>query len=170
MGCDIHLYVEYRQKSTSNWTAFSRRLSMARDYLIFAIMAEGVRLEVSEAFSARGLPVDIAWHAEGDSRLYITDDGLGEGETTLAQALNWEKQGCKIIYNRGGKPTWVTNPDHHSHSWLSTQEFKKSIDIYKERPKEAEYELDVDYTAVLALLEHFESRGYKARVVFWFDN
>jgi hypothetical protein len=52
---------------------------------------------------------------------------------------------------------WRNNPD----------EWEKAI--HATLALEPEYPL-VEYEAVLAALRSFESQGYDARVVFWFDN
>lgn len=55
---------------------------------------------------------------------------------------------------------YVSNPDWHTHSWLTADEFAVAI----EGSGEPEYE------AILAAMRSFEAGGAQARIVFWFDN
>lgn len=171
MGCDIHACVEYKKKGEEvkwGWHSFGQQFRLNRDYWMFGLLAKGVRQEFPESFVERGLPSDLGFTALNDNRILITEDGQGDSCTTLAKAELWAKGGCKIEYNNDGKATWVTHPDWHSHSWLTTEEFKKALDIHHAKAEFKYYA--IDYRCVLAAMEHFESSGYDCRIVFWFDN
>jgi len=145
----------------------------------------------------RGIPDDVGYIAKDDNQLYISENE-GDNYTTMERAEKWVESGSsKFIDNQEGKPIWVTHPDWHSHSWLTTSEFETIINKYleleagwhKERvdthnkmaiqefiqsgswmyaPPVMKYE--PEYQVVLASMKRFEELGYDARIVFWFDN
>jgi hypothetical protein len=207
MGCDIHLYIEYKSKKPrydgreSNWASFGNRINPGRNYAMFGLMAN-VRNCYSDGklpvlVEPRGMPDDVYYSTADDNRMYISEDEC-ENYVTMETAEGWVKSGSStFINNKEGKPTWVTNPDWHSHSWLTTSEFENVLNKYlelesgwyKERvdthykmverlniqPSSWMYApLDMDieptYQVVLASLKRFEELGYDARIVFWFDN
>ena len=205
MGCDIHLYIEYKNKKVEfdgykdNWHDFGKCINPGRNYALFALMADvrNYRNELPVIVPRRGMPEDVAYYARNDDRMYICNDE-GEGYVKMKQAASWVKNGnSKFIYDKDGKPTWVTHPDHHSHSWLTTNEFETILNKYleletgwhKERvdehnkmvakediqPGSYAYDppamaIEPQYQVVLASLKRFEELGYDARIVFWFDN
>ena len=207
MGCDIHLYIEYKSKKPrydgreSNWASFGDRINPGRNYAMFGLMAN-VRNCYSDGklpvlVEPRGMPDDATYSTADDNRMYISEDE-GENYVTMETAEGWVKSGSStFINNNEGKPTWVTQPDWHSHSWLTTSEFENVLNKYlelesgwhKERvdthnkmverqniqPDSWVYappdmDIEPEYQVVLASLKRFEELGYDARVVFWFDN
>jgi hypothetical protein len=207
MGCDIHLYIEYKSKkprydgSESNWASFGDRINPGRNYAMFGLMAN-VRNCYSDGklpvlVEPRGMPDDANYSTADDNRMYISEDE-GENYVTMETAEGWVKSGSStFINNKEGKPTWVTQPDWHSHSWLTTSEFENVLNKYlelesgwhKERvdthnkmverqniqPDSWVYappdmDIEPEYQVVLASLKRFEELGYDARIVFWFDN
>jgi hypothetical protein len=191
MGCDIHMYVEYRKPDSfhrngslaSNkkyWNGFGNRINPGRDYALFGKLA-GVRSDTPSLFSVRGLPNDLGYSAQRDSRLYIVENNSTreDGCATLERANQWVKdRGGKIHYNKEGKPTWVDHPDWHSHSWLSVGEFDAVLIATANITYEHEEigtshkhgPCDDYYYALLAAMYDLKSRGNEVRVVFWFDN
>lgn len=209
MGCDIHLYIEYKNKKVAfdgykdNWHSFGKRINPGRNYAMFALMAN-VRNYYSDGklpvlVEPRGIPDDAAYYSSGDDRIYISEEKYdGEHSVTMERAKSWVESGSsKFINNQKGEPTWVTDPDNHSHSWLTTSEFETIINQYleleagwhKERvdthnkmvAKEniqpgswmyAPPDMNIvpSYQVVLASMKRFEELGYDARIVFWFDN
>ena len=207
MGCDIHLYIEYKNKKVAfdgykdNWHSFGKSINTGRNYAMFALMAN-VRNYYSDGklpvlVEPRGIPEDVGYIAKDDNQLYICEDE-GENYTTMERAEKWVESGSsKFIDNQEGKPTWVTQPDWHSHSWLTTSEFETIINNYLElesgwhKERVAEHMTFVEqnnikleswayappvmndepeYQVVLASMKRFEELGYDARIVFWFDN
>jgi hypothetical protein len=207
MGCDIHLYIEYKSKKPrydgreSNWASFGDRINPGRNYAMFGLMAN-VRNCYSDGklpvlVEPRGMPDDATYSTADDNRMYISEDE-GENYVTMETAEGWVKSGSStFINNNEGKPTWVTQPDWHSHSWLTTSEFENVLNKYlelesgwhKERvdthnkmverqniqPDSWVYappdmDIEPEYQVVLASLKRFEELGYDARIVFWFDN
>jgi hypothetical protein len=167
MGCDIHCYVEFKEKDSTHWHAFGGRINPGRYYGIFTLMA-GVRGNESEAmFQPRGLPSDVASEARGDNQLFISVV-KETNYVTPEQAEKWVESGSsKYVYanlSDDNKPAWVTHPNWHSHSWLTADEFSKVIE------KAQKNCACVRYAAILAAMRTFEKAGYESRLVFWFDN
>lgn len=168
MGCDTHMYIEYRKKGNEDWSPYGGRINPGRNYFIFGILAQ-VRCETEFSFPPKGLPKKLAYKADHDNRLYISDSNE-EGYTTMERAESWVRSGSsKFINDREGNPTWVTHPDWHSHSWLSTDEFEKAMEFYRQQESGSKYP-EPEYEALLSSMKCFEELGYDCRVVFWFDN
>ena len=207
MGCDIHLYIEYKSKKTefdgydSGWQSFGGRINPGRNYAMFGLMAN-VRNCYSDGklpvlVEPRGMPEDAGYTATDDNRIYISETE-SEDYVCMETAKRWVESGSsKFINDNDGNPTWVTQPDWHSHSWLTTSEFESVLNKYLELEagwhkvrveehnkmvKEVNIQPDSwayappsindepEYQVVLASLKRFEELGYDARVVFWFDN
>ena len=206
MGCDIHLYIEYKFKKTefdgydSGWQSFGKSINPGRNYAMFSLMAD-VRNYDDEKLPVlvkrRGMPEDAGYTATDDNRIYISET-KSEDYVSMETAKRWVESGrSKFINDNDGNPTWVTNPDAHSHSWLTTSEFESVLNKYFELEtgwhkvrveehnkmvKEENIQPDSwayappsmvdepEYQVVLTILKRFEELGYDARVVFWFDN
>jgi len=206
MGCDIHLYIEYKSKKTEfdgynpGWQSYGNRINPGRNYAMFSLMAD-VRNYGDEKLPVlvepRGMPDDVSYTASNDNRIYISET-KSEDYVSMETAKRWVESGSsKFINDNDGNPTWVTQPDWHSHSWLTTSEFESVLNKYfeleagwhKERVEEHNKMVKEDniqpdswayappsindepeYQVVLASLKRFEELGYDARVVFWFDN
>lgn len=136
MGCDIHCYIEYRERDMSDredksWSSFGGRINPGRNYLMFSLMA-GVR-GGDGIFEVRGLPEGLGYYSNDDNYLYITADkecNCGECKSvSVENAARWVEGGSsEYKNNREGKPTWVSHPDWHSHSWLSLVEFRQVLE------------------------------------------
>jgi hypothetical protein len=203
------LYIEYKSKKTefdgydSGWQSFGKSINPGRNYAMFGLMAN-VRNCYSDGklpvlVEPRGMPDDVGYYVKDESQIYISETILeGEHIVTMETANRWVESGSsKFVNNQEGKPTWVTDPDAHSHSWLTTSEFETIINNYlelesgwhKERvdthnkmvAKEniqpgswmyapPDMNIEPQYQVVLASMKRFEELGYDARVVFWFDN
>jgi hypothetical protein len=140
MGCDIHCYIEYRKKNSDkeSWNDFGGRINPGRNYGLFTLMA-AVRDYWEDSdwklFTPKGLPEDIGYAASGDNFHYLTDSvkcSCGESRYVgIETAERWVKSGSSVYKNDiNGKPTWVSNPDWHSHSWLSLEEYRQVLDQY----------------------------------------
>ena len=167
MGCDIHMYVEFCREPASDkphWQTFGGQIYGSRDYDLFGKLA-GVRTGEEPLFPVRGLPNHLGYEVMHDSILYIDDERKDqERYCTLVQAESWKKHGSKIEY-KDGKPYTVTDPDAHTHSWLTTEEFLRVLMLPCEYGAR-----EVKYSAILAAMQEMERRGLSARLVFWFDN
>lgn len=206
MGCDIHLYIEYKSKKTEfdgynpGWQSFGGSINPGRNYAMFALMADVRNYgddKLPVLVKRRGMPEDAGYTATDDIRIYISDVPSSRYVSTET-AKSWVKSGSsKFINDKEGNPMWVTDPDAHSHSWLTTSEFesilnkylelqsvwhKKRVEEHNKMVKEENIQPDSwayappssndepEYQVVLTILKRFEELGYDARVVFWFDN
>lgn len=176
MGCDIHMYVEYREKERAGtqydwWNSFGGRINPGRNYTLFGILCDGVRFDPPEGKSheQKGLPDGpLGTHAEHDVHLYIRDDSSEweEQSCTLSDAQRW---GRKIEYNKDGKPWRTYHPDWHSHTWLTTKELAQAYRWYSSINRG--YSVGAEYKALLSAMKALENKGKnEVRVVFWFDN
>lgn len=186
MGCDIHMYIEYVHKSDVERykkelkekkedarkpyiNSFGDRLNPGRNYCMFGCLARGVRDDIDGAIEPKGLPPqdEMGYMSMSDNRVYITEDGEGDNECTIYQAMKWEEYGRKITY-RDDKPIFIENPDWHSYTWLTIKEYREALDLYKQNSM-----FDgapIEYQAVLDLMKSFKKNGAIPRIVFWFDN
>lgn len=168
MGCDIHCYIEYQPRDSQSWKGFGGRLNPGRNYTMFGQLA-GVRSEGRPAVSPRGFPSPTGYVAIMDNQLYISDSPTTvdhEEYVTSERAAEWVKSGSSTYLLRDGQRYAVTHPDYHSHSWLTPDEWEAAI-----RMTQAWEDYPIpEYEAMLAALRSFEQQGFKARVVFWFDN
>lgn len=158
MGCDIHLYIEYKPSGADRWRSFGERINPGRNYQIFGRLA-GVRCEDEQHIAPRGVPEDMSYSALGDHWLYVTDRP-GDGSCTRQDAERYISN-CGSRW-RGSEQKHVSHPDWHTHSWLTTSEFADAIGGFDSG--------EFEYRAILAAMRSFEADGCVARVVFWFDN
>lgn len=170
MGCDIHMYIQYRDKESintkySHWRDFGGRLNPGRNYTMFSTLAMGVRGEAVKGFEPKGVPdFGLSWGIESELTLFITSDGQEDGCCTLENAKRWGG----IINDSEGNPSRVRQPDWHTHSWLTTKELAQAYKWYK---KESEYDVGLEYRVLLKIMKELEDKGKnEVIVVFWFDN
>jgi len=192
MGCDVHMYVEYTDKkrleetrkkkaegdTTKNeyWSTFGGCINPGRNYAMFGMLSQGVRSDFPNGMVPKGKLShdDMGYHAADDAYMYIVDEGCkpGDNEVSLEQAQEWASGGWPetIIY-RNGVPKYVSHPDWHSHSWLTTEEYEKVLENYKALSEDVSWGEPIEYKALLGAMKTLESTGqYVARIVFWFDN
>lgn len=167
MGCDIHTMIEYKAKDR-DWQTFSYdTVNLGRDYRMFTAMAD-VR-NYSDDFvpiEAKGLPEDVSHYTISANSFYVVDgDTEDEGSVSRADAERWVRSGDSEWTN--DKKWRVTDPDAHSHSYLSPEEFEQCIEKVS---KIVSYTVDPDYKVALAMLKKYKELGYESRIVFWFDN
>ena len=173
MGCDIHVYVEAwkgdEPTSEYGFTALFPRIHLGRDYYMFARLAN-VRGDHKNALPLRGLPVVIGYMARNDNTIYVSkDEGKGERFALESMALRWIESGSsKVIWTRDdGTIGAVTDPDWHSHTWLTPEEWDAAI---FDRESERDWPLAVEYHIISDMMHGLRRRGHNSRVVFWFDN
>lgn len=162
MGCDIHLFVEFKQKDWNIWGNFGQQFRLDRDYNMFSKMADVRSYDelVTPMFKPRGIPEDAAYNTKSENRLLIISDDREISDSGYAHestAKRWVDSG----YSKYVDELWVTHPDWHSHSWLTVDEYELCVKSDACAP---------EYVAILAALRSFELQGLDARVVFWFDN
>jgi len=192
MGCDIHCYIEHQTapgEEWNRWCGFGGQINPGRDYRLFGHLA-GVRDSVEPLVPPRGLPADLDYTTHEDAWYWINHDPAaqdGDGQVCWETAQRYMKYGRETkgsyvpgtitrhidgvpqepfvqFHEAAGRPTHVSHPDWHTHSWLSTGELEE---VFRRcYPDDA----DIRWGAILAAMKHFESHGYPARLVFWFDN
>ena len=96
MGCDIHMYVQYREKDRKGtkhdwWTGFADQINPGRDYSMFGILA-GVRNVTGKSFEPKGMPSDesLSYSVNYDQCIYIDEDStIDDNYCTLEKAQSW---------------------------------------------------------------------------------
>lgn len=203
MGCDIHCYVEYRNQKNPDrgWYDFGGRINPGRNYWMFGAMA-GVRTDHIPHIEPRGFPEDSGYAAFGDNTIYVVDDqkeptshDYDSYTYSRAHADDHAQKGYCQYIERNGKKNWVTNSDHHTHSWLTSSEFELAIAAYlkasgfqintlrlpepqsmealattNEEDRAGALKGIREYWAILAAMRCFDAQGYESRLNFWFDN
>jgi hypothetical protein len=163
MGCDIHAYIELRNKEFSSvWRNFGSRFSLPRHYGVFARLA-GVRAEVhsEQIVPRRGMPDDAAFLTVEDNELTIINDPAHkdycDGHHVYDEiAEKWVASGAS---KKTGKDR-ITHPDWHSHTWVTPAEFAKAIRTQH---------VASEYKAFLSAMRSLEKDGNEVRAVIWFD-
>lgn len=169
MGCDIHCYIEHARRPSADgrvfWSAFGGRINPGRDYRMFGVLA-GVRSDDQPMFALRGLPEKHSLTVLWDNQYYVSDNGAEDRETvTREKAESWVASGHSEWTDDAKRA--VTNPDWHSHSWLTLDEWKAALaaggDPEWGPPA-------IEYHAITAVMQTFADAGEQTRIVFWFDN
>lgn len=177
MGCDIHAYVETTTSNTGEkgyWTNFGSKFHLDRNYGMFGFLA-GVRTDDKPIVSPRGLPENLAFRTDDDAFFRISDEYADQpGYCSFAEAQRYETYGSRIhLYD--GKPWKIDNPDWHTHSWLTPEEFDRVIAAYEAKYVTGEHATEnrrwsAEYHALSAAMKSLQTFGLKVRLVFWFDN
>lgn len=104
MGCDIHMYVEYRQRmaehhGSEKWYTWGDRFNPGRNYLLFGALA-GVRDDTITPIAAdRGIPEDASWGVDYANKIYIRQNDDETEGVDLATAQQWAAQSF-MVHNR----------------------------------------------------------------------
>lgn len=174
MGCDIHIYMEYRGKgkdgAAQGWRCFGGRINPGRDYHLFGMLA-GVRggLGRGAIFPVRGKPRDMGICAASDAIMRVSEERAGsDGYIDKKTAEEWIRRGSAEWI--GNRKEAVTHPDWHDFTWLTVEEFADVLHLAEDDDRRG-YRIGEEYWAIAAALREIERRGdFNARVVFWFDN
>lgn len=169
MGCDIHLFIEYRSKHNGRWRNFGDEFRLNRNYLAFSLMA-GIRNNTGKKLAVvepRGLPEDIDWRTQDANSHFVCSSG-DENTVELKIAESWIANGMSKWTNENKNR--VTDPDNHTHSWLTPKEYATVIMKMKLSTDPNGWHLEADYETVKVVLKHLEKSAGMSRVVFWFDN
>ena len=201
MGCDIHCYIEYREPGRESWSGFGGRINPGRNYWIFGALA-GVRADHIPHLEPRGFPLDCGYSTWDDNTIYVSDDQVepwenDSGSTFYSRAHAEEYVGkgyCQYVARGSSHRSFVTRSDHHSHSWLTPDEYETAIGAYlkangfqigslklcapegmrdlSKHGSDQGYALAAltEYWAILHAMRCFETQGKESRLVFWFDN
>ena len=161
MGCDIHPYLEVKFKG-QRWAEIGS-IDPGRDYSLFGYMA-GVRTSSPLGYEPKGFPTDASWEILSAYTLVVTEVNTDLGyRVEKSTAEKWVASGSSVFISKesyGGTADRVSGPDWHSASWLDAGELSKIQEGYP----------NITTKAIIAILKAYESEGYEARIVFWFDN
>lgn len=164
MGCDIHVFVEYR-KSDFGWRSFGNKFRPNRNYLMFGLLCQGVRSENPDGIQAKGYPADAGSSADENMFYYISDSS-DYRSVNKSTAEKWLTYGS---FYRGESKDFISNPDYHSATWLTDAEYRSQLEKYQ-LVADAHGWKEPEYWAILSAMEYFISEGFETRIVFWFDN
>lgn len=143
----------------------------------------------------RGIPEKTSCRFDDSYYFFVPEQSdpcsCGEDHSVKRErAEKWVADGSSVW--RDEKKRFVSDPDAHSESWLSTDEFAKCLRLYAfgtfleqakqlfTKPREFFQDLPYrrkwgfihydEYRAVLAAMRALEKEGKEARIVFYFDN
>jgi hypothetical protein len=160
MGCDIHAYIEFgaspveRELGTQARIGFFAEVQMGRNYRLFAALSDTRNDgEIAAIAPPRGLPATVS-SVLHDANTILLSDRDEAGCTTRARAQQWVANGSSQWVGSSR----VTNPDWHSHSWVTADEFEEAMRRANEAGPSARAVL-----AALRALPH-------GLLVFWYDN
>jgi hypothetical protein len=160
MGCDIHAYVEHKNKNYDHWSALSDELSLGRYYGVFGRIA-GVRCDGC-LVEPKGIPEDLSWQAEGNYWLRVNDTYKDDDDyCSTEDAMRWIKNGCRVKLKADNTIDRVEHPDWHTPTWLTADELEACL---------VGIEDGAEYKAVLAAMKSLEASNRDVRLVLWFDN
>lgn len=171
MGCDIHVYVEYKDKSPdaflAGWRNWGGKFYVGRDYHLFARL-NGVRSYDGDTkvVTTSALPQDLDWVIESEYYCYVVEDADIDKQrdreyhyVAKSSADRWVANGSSKVHPTN--PNLITNPDWHSAGCINLEQWKKLL-----RKQEA----GARWHVITAMCNELEKRGYETRIVFWFDN
>jgi hypothetical protein len=188
MGCDIHGFIEARKDAAKQWRPIAE-LYLPRHYALFERLA-GVRGRAEAAVvPERGLPQDVSFRTSGACTLSIVYSGQvskDRPEISATEAAKWveEKRSqyfgvvrkgtvtvtpndgpeTTMVFNADfeGFPSHITNPDFHSFTWLTSDEFDRAL-------QQAEG-VAPEYIATSSAMKVLLHADRDVRIVLWFDN
>lgn len=185
MGCDIHLYVEIRQKSYNpdwkipegvkpDWTPISYRGEFNdRVYGMFAALANVRNYHNLQHLPVRGIPDDISYKTFDEFFKHVKPKNVDretlEWEYDREDVKYWYKNKYSFLFKKNGI-LYCSNPDYHTPSWCTSEELQNCFHTVfgEKQPYEGDY---IEWFALISYMKAFESTGeYDCRAVFWFDN
>jgi hypothetical protein len=168
MGCDIHIHIEIKREGNNYWEGFGGEFSINRNYMLFGIMAKGVRSSIDDGYEIRGIPPDLSSNVM--ERLYYS---VGKAYWSEDRVVTEEIAACWAEHNYPiedmGHYRRILNPDTHSHSWLTLSELKNVMEICRNVDKYFSELYNVRIESIVSAMETLE-KMYLTRMVFWFDN
>ena len=119
MGCDIHLYVEKREKKNKDW-GWSSVVDLSnaglRDYDMFGFLAKGVRFTPDDKYEpheVNGLPEDVSFMTVRETKLRIA------GKNTQADWEDYTSRENAETYHQFGRKLWKMVSDNIlNHEWI----------------------------------------------------
>lgn len=172
MGCDIHLYVEKRQKEglSLRWIPSSfRGYFSERVYEMFAAL-NNVRNDPDwniKPLQDKGIPDYLGFRSFYDYYITIVEDPKNRKNVcSKEQAEEWvrNKYSTEIEMN---EIKYCSDPDWHSPNWCTVQEMEQCYNqVFKD--EKGDY---IEWLALINYMKTLESNGeYEVRAVFWFDS
>ena len=168
MGCDIHLYVEYRNKNrNSPWEESGIVMPNCgdRSYEMFAVMADVRNYNNLERIVPdRGYPMDAAYSTDKAYFCEISENELHENPF-YHEPIRIKKVGKRTLYMR-------EELDYHSANWCTASELEECINfIFKKEENEVWIGNYIEWFVLLGAMKGYEITGeYECRAVYWFDN
>jgi hypothetical protein len=166
MGCDIHVFLEFRSTKYPNagWDSFTwHPINPGRNYEFFAKLS-GVRgMAKEDPVASPGWPQQISWAARewNTKRINKPDGALDPARISTEQAEKWVKgSSSQYIYDEDGNVIAVTHPDWHSHGYCSLETLTKTI-----RGNSSSV-----WRAIIAAAKSLKKDGYEVRFLFAYDN
>jgi hypothetical protein len=170
LGADIHAYVDFDEvfDETPWLNCYAADIRLGRNYALFTMMAS-VRDDngwTGSKREPRGLPAKYSFTVDNANVFYIGRRESGERTISRRVAAEWVKKGHSTYTakrNRDGRPSCVTDPNWHSHSWLTAKELREiqaEFLAYFGHP----------YGPLEPLITMMDCVGDRTRLVFWFDN
>jgi len=166
MGCDIHLFVQYRRNGNppSRWLDFGGEFRLDRDYKMFSCLVDRVRSKTEGAIMKRGLPDDLTGGLP--FRVFYNDIDESEEFGTISMDRAISRGHPILSYPWSPNEKYTLNSDFHSHSWLTGAEFYKAITLYLDTCNQLP---SSDYIALESAIHELEN-GNEVRVIIGFDN
>lgn len=166
MGCDIHIFLEYKSKDPNSWrqewtTLNYHSINPGRNYSFFTKLS-GVRGDCSVPLAHMGWPETVSWAAQSENEIYLSDRKDIPQETLDRWVTD---HGCKYRYHKDdvdkkGPPVAITHPDWHSHGWCNIETMSKAL----------RKNSSPEYRAMLAAARSLEKDNMEVRFLFFYDN
>ncbi len=169
MGCDIHPHIEYRKHDS--WWHYCQPWIL-RNYLFFGLIAD-VRVHDVQIIATKGFPIkDATYETKAAFGMTVTD-----------AKCEWGGCGSLITPNEAAARGYqyleeklLEHPDHHTPSWLTTEELREVIGAYTRYPsRDSPYRESHTKPRhaipdeIAAVYQSMKALG-ESRLVFWFDN
>ena len=197
MGCDIHLYVEYRLKEArkrivreaeydENGNKTKDEISYTEErkwysyqfgkhwsdriYGMFAILADVRNYGDRAHIELRGFPDDATHIVKNKYYLIVVSDEEYKRVDYRCCSESYATSWGGERFTISGRE-YTKDPDYHSANWCTTKEMREAIDTLFKKEDDA-YEGDyIEWLGLIGTMEGIESSGeYECRAVFWFDN
>lgn len=166
MGCDIHVFLEYKSTKYPNdrWDSFTwHPINPGRNYELFTKLS-GVRgVPKEDPVATRGWTKQISWAADvwNTKRINKPGGALDPERISPDLAEIWVNSGSsQYIYDEDGNIMAVTHPDWHSHGHCDLKTLQKAL----------KRNSSVIWQALIAAAKSFEKGGYEVRFLFAYDN
>lgn len=170
MGQDIHMYLEYKEPSDKRYKGTQvGNPYMNRDYDLFGMFSESGRRGYTEyEWNKIGLDGPYPYKdIPNDLSEFIIREITIPKEETGSRKIFGEMMKYRKLEGFPDKEDLYLDPDFHSFSYMSLEEYKEIIDKYKNYYNYSSYLI---YDAFYAFAKVYQDTGYETRVVFWFDN